>query len=65
MFERRINAYLKAFRLTRGYWTGINAAATAVISGDKRTGRSLAAEVRNLCFKELKSLQEHAAMPTG
>ena len=39
------DAYLRAFRVTRGTWTGINAATLTLIAGDKGGARSLAREV--------------------
>lgn len=50
--------YEEAYRLTGGYWTGINVATTALLSGDEAQARALAGEVRELCLPELKRLEE-------
>ena len=48
-------AYADAYRLTGGYWTGINAATLALISGDKAGAEVLAASVR---AQSLRALEE-------
>jgi class 3 adenylate cyclase len=50
--------YEEAYRLSGGYWTGINAAATALLSGRREHARALAAEVRELCLAELRLMGE-------
>jgi class 3 adenylate cyclase/tetratricopeptide (TPR) repeat protein len=45
--------YEEAYRLSGGYWTGINAATIALLSGRRDHARALAAEVRELCLAEL------------
>ncbi|MCA1555504.1 MAG: DUF4071 domain-containing protein [Acidobacteria bacterium] len=50
--------YEEAYRLTGGYWTGINVATIALLSGDEAQARALAVEVRERCLPELKRLEE-------
>jgi len=50
--------YEEAYRLTGGYWTGINAATIALLSGRREHARALAAEVRDLCLAELQLMGE-------
>lgn len=47
--------YERAYRATRGYWTGINAATMATLLGDREKGRTLAHEVREQCLQELET----------
>ncbi len=49
--------YAEAYRLTGGYWTGINVATLALLSGDEAQARALAGEVRELCLPELRRLE--------
>jgi class 3 adenylate cyclase len=50
--------YEEAYRLSGGYWTGINAATIALLSGEREHARALAGEVRELCLAELRRLEE-------
>jgi class 3 adenylate cyclase/tetratricopeptide (TPR) repeat protein len=50
--------YAEAYRLSGGYWTGINAATIALLSGRREHARALAAEVRELCLAELRRAEE-------
>jgi class 3 adenylate cyclase len=50
--------YAEAYRLSGGYWTGINAATLALLSGRREHARALAAEVRELCLAELRRMEE-------
>ena len=50
--------YEEAYRRSDGYWTGINAATLALLSGRPEHARSLAAEVRELCLAELGRIDE-------
>jgi class 3 adenylate cyclase/tetratricopeptide (TPR) repeat protein len=50
--------YAEAYRLSGGYWTGINAATIALLSGRRDHARALAAEVRELCLAELGRMEE-------
>ncbi len=52
---RSFEAYHKAFRRTRGEWTGINAATTALLSGRPKQARTLARAARSECEKRLKA----------
>lgn len=47
-------AYAEAYRRNRGYWTGINAATTALLVGKKSEAAKLARAVRAACLRELK-----------
>jgi class 3 adenylate cyclase len=49
--------YAEAYRLSGGYWTGINAATLALLSGRRDDARTLAAEVRELCLAELRRME--------
>ncbi len=53
--------YAEAYRLSGGYWTGINAATIALLSGRRDHARALAAEVRELCLAELRRAEETGA----
>lgn len=46
--------YAQAYKLNGGYWTGINAATTALLVGKKHEAEKLAAAVRFSCLRELK-----------
>jgi class 3 adenylate cyclase len=48
------NYYRKAYDLGGGYWSGINAATTALLSGHKDVAVSLARRVRGSCLLELE-----------
>ncbi|HEX8098277.1 MAG TPA: TRAFs-binding domain-containing protein [Pyrinomonadaceae bacterium] len=50
--------YAKAYRLSRGYWTGINAATTALLSGQNDRAALLARKVRSACLRDLKATKE-------
>jgi class 3 adenylate cyclase len=50
------NAYGDAYRITNGYWTGINEASLATLIGDPVRARSVAEKVREQCLAELKKL---------
>ncbi len=50
--------YEEAYRLSGGYWTGINAATIALLSGRRDEARALAAEVRELCLAELRQTEK-------
>ncbi len=50
--------YAEAYRLSGGYWTGINAATMALLSKRREHARALAAEVRALCLAELRRAEE-------
>lgn len=50
--------YREAYELTGGYWTGINAATTALLLGHKEQAARLAREVRAACLLDLKAVEE-------
>jgi class 3 adenylate cyclase len=50
--------YREAYELTGGYWTGINAATTALLLGHKGEAARLARKVRELCLLDLKAVEE-------
>ncbi|UCF38807.1 MAG: DUF4071 domain-containing protein, partial [Acidobacteriota bacterium] len=54
--ERAFETYEEAYRLTGGYWTGINAATMAAILGRNKEAGVLAREALHLCQKDLDSL---------
>lgn len=45
--------YSEAYELSGGYWTGINAATLALLSGDSARAHALAREVREKCLADL------------
>jgi class 3 adenylate cyclase/tetratricopeptide (TPR) repeat protein len=53
--------YEEAYQLSGGYWTGINAATIALLSGRREHARALAAEVRALCLADLRRMVETGA----
>jgi class 3 adenylate cyclase len=48
--------YNEAYKLNRGYYSGINAATLALLLGKKDQARALAQKVRESCLAELKRL---------
>lgn len=50
--------YREAYELTGGYWTGINAATTALLLGHRGEAARLAREVRAACLLDLKAVEE-------
>lgn len=48
--------YNEAYKLSRGYYSGINAATLALLLGRNDEARVLASEVRRACLSELKTL---------
>jgi class 3 adenylate cyclase len=49
------NLYAEAYRLTGGYWTGINVATLATLLKDQPTATETAQAVRTQCLQELKA----------
>lgn len=49
--------YEEAYQLSGGYWTGINAATLALLSGERERARTLAGEVRERCLEALRQLE--------
>ena len=56
-FRTAYERYAEAYRLTNGYWTGINAATLANLLGDGESAAALARSVRGQCLEELKRSQ--------
>lgn len=48
--------YHEAYKLNRGYYSGINAATLALLLGKKEDARALAQKVREACLAELKTV---------
>lgn len=48
------NLYLKAFRSSRGYYSGINAASLSLVLGDEDTARRLARLVVRICMQSVR-----------
>jgi class 3 adenylate cyclase/tetratricopeptide (TPR) repeat protein len=58
--EKARRLYEAAYRASRGYWTGINAATLAELLGKRQEARSLAAEVAEECRRRLQERSEAA-----
>lgn len=56
--RRAHQLYTKAYEQTGGYWSGINAATTAVLLGDHNLAAKLAREVREACNRELQRVDQ-------
>jgi class 3 adenylate cyclase/tetratricopeptide (TPR) repeat protein len=52
--RRACDGYEQAYRLSGGYWTGINAATMATLLGESERGQVWAREVREKCVVELE-----------
>jgi class 3 adenylate cyclase/tetratricopeptide (TPR) repeat protein len=52
-WTRARELYSDAYRLTDGYWTGINAATLSMLLGEKSRAESVARLVRDQCLKKL------------
>ena len=50
--------YAEAYRLSGGYWTGINAATMALLLGQTEQAASLAREVRAACLAEMEKTEQ-------
>lgn len=57
--RRTFEAYNEAYTINGGYWTGINTATIALLSGDDARAQALAREVRDVCLRELDRLAAH------
>ena len=53
--------YHEAYKLNRGYYSGINAATLALLIGNEDEAKALATRVRDACLAELKSLPKDSA----
>ena len=51
--------YRKAYDLAGGYWSGINAATTALLSGQREDALRLARKVRESCAREIDRTDTH------
>jgi len=51
--RRSLDNYLKGYKCSGGYYTGINAASMALVAGETETARRIADEVRVLCEEGL------------
>jgi len=54
--KRAQEFYAKAYQLTAGYWSGVNAAALAAVLGEQEEAARLAVAVREQCLGELEHL---------
>jgi class 3 adenylate cyclase/tetratricopeptide (TPR) repeat protein len=52
--RRAAEIYTQAHKLNGGYWTGINAATTALLIGNDKRAAKLARDVRASCLRELQ-----------
>lgn len=52
--------YYESYKLNRGYYSGINAATLALLSGKEDEARGLAHEVHAACLTELKTLPKNS-----
>lgn len=57
--QRCAALYAEAYRLHKGYWTGINAATFALLNGDKAQAGIWAEEVTEMCLSDLGKI-DHA-----
>src|SRR5262249_1269729 len=48
------NIYMQAYESGHGYWSGINAATTALLIGHNRRASRLATEVRAACLRKVR-----------
>jgi class 3 adenylate cyclase len=60
-FRRAHCAYHAAFRLSHGYYSGVNAATTALLAGSLSIAKVLAEDVREICLGELRAKGESSA----
>ncbi|MFC1539032.1 RyR domain-containing protein [Candidatus Latescibacterota bacterium] len=56
--KKAFKNYNMAYRLTGGYWTGINAATSALLLGKKDKAVGIASKVQKYCISEKKQLKE-------
>ncbi len=52
--------YHEAYKLNRGYYSGINAATLALLIGNEDEAKTLAKKVRDACLAELKALPKNS-----
>lgn len=56
-------AYSEGYKLTGGYWTGINAATLSLVLGEKDRAIALATQVRAQCLNEFEKLKKQSEDP--
>jgi class 3 adenylate cyclase len=61
--RRAKDFYSKAYELTNGYWSGVNAATLAVLLGEQQYASTLAREVKKLCIEDLKRMKNTGGDP--
>jgi len=61
--QRAKDFYARAYEKTGGYWSGVNAATSALLLGERQYASKLALEVRMLCHDELKRLRKTSGDP--
>lgn len=59
--RKAFELYAAAYQSQSGYWTGINAATTALLTGEHDQAVELARDVRDLCMKQLASISSGQA----
>jgi class 3 adenylate cyclase/tetratricopeptide (TPR) repeat protein len=59
--RKAFELYAAVYRDQRSYWTGINAATTALLTGEQDEARQLALDVRDLCLAQLTSVSPDQA----
>jgi class 3 adenylate cyclase/tetratricopeptide (TPR) repeat protein len=59
LLKKSQELYDEAYRLTGGYWTGINVATLARLRGQNVRAAEVAAQVRQQCLAELERIHEH------
>jgi hypothetical protein len=60
-YRRAHGAYHAAFRLSHGYYSGVNAATTALLAGSPATAKTIAESVRDICLGELRERGDSSA----
>ena len=58
--KRAFELYAESYRSHGGYWTGINAATTALLTGEHDQAARLARDVRDSCMSQLLSSPDQA-----
>lgn len=56
--------YTQAYQLSGGYYSGINAATMAMLSGDQETAFRIARQVQNLCLDKLEQQENYWLLAT-
>jgi len=58
-----LDAYSEGYKLSGGYWTGINAATLSLVLGKKDRAKELATKVRAQCLDELNKIKNKGGDP--